>query len=208
MQNTNKAHWEKVYATKQPHEVSWTQTVPQLSLDHIAQARLPLDARIIDVGGGDSRLVDCLLQAGYTQITVLDISGKALERARRRLAAAAEGVRWIESDILDFNPDETYDFWHDRAVFHFLTSDQDRRAYRSLVERAAAGFLSIGTFSDTGPLRCSGLDVCRYDEQSLSAWFQDQFETLGCLRSQHQTPFGTVQDFVFCNWKRKSSIPS
>src|ERR1041385_3623138 len=149
MNTERQTHWENVYEKKQPDEVSWTQEKPATSLKLIYELQLRKDAGIIDVGGGDSKLVDYLLDEGYQDITVLDISAKALEKAKNRLQSKAERVNWIVSDVLDFQPEGTYDLWHDRAAFHFLTSPQEIKKYVDIVERAVSRFLVIGTFSDS-----------------------------------------------------------
>jgi trans-aconitate methyltransferase len=159
MQTTKKEHWENIYANKQPNEVSWTQETPEISLDMIHSLKLPKSAKIIDIGGGESKLVDFLLDEGYQNITVLDISANAIERAKNRLGKKAENVQWIVSDILDFKPTETYDCWHDRATFHFLTDESDIKKHVDLVSKSVNKFLVIGTFATDGPLKCSGLDM-------------------------------------------------
>jgi len=151
MQETTKNHWEKVYETKQPNEVSWTQEVPETSLEFIHSFNLPKTAKIIDVGGGDSKLVDFLLDEGYENITVLDISAKALERAKSRLGDKASQVTWIVSDVTEFQADTTYDIWHDRATFHFLTTTEQINQYLDIANRAIGSYLTIGTFSKNGP---------------------------------------------------------
>lgn len=202
MENTLKAHWEKVYETKTPQEVSWTQEIPQISLDFIASFHLQKDARIIDIGGGDSLLVDNLLDLGYTDISVLDISAHAIERAKRRLGERAALVHWIESDINEFQPNGSYDVWHDRAAFHFLTLPKDIQRYAKLVSNHAKNMV-IGTFSTDGPLKCSGLEISQYDETSLTQLFQiEGFELLETKREDHQTPFGTTQNFVFASFRK------
>ncbi len=203
MQEPIKAHWEKVYETKQPHEVSWTQKVPQTSLQFILAAGLNKDAAIIDVGGGDSNLVDFLLQEGYSNITVLDISAKALERAQARLGEKASLVQWIEADIRSFVPTQPYDFWHDRAAFHFLTAPEDVNTYVNTVQAYVKGYLAVGTFSENGPLKCSGLEIKQYSQASLTTLFEKDFEPLKCLNETHITPFGTSQHFTFCCFSKK-----
>lgn len=193
----SKQHWEKVFSTKQPHEVSWTQAIPQTSLDLIAQTGVPKEAPIIDIGGGDSLLVDHLLKLGYTDITVLDISGEALKRAQARLGQNAEKVQWIESDIRDFQPQCKYAVWHDRAAFHFLTDPKDIEQYADMVAQWVTGHLVIGTFSETGPEKCSGLTVSRYDEAAMEAVFKGAFQKQSCFIQDHTTPFGTTQNFRF-----------
>jgi 2-polyprenyl-3-methyl-5-hydroxy-6-metoxy-1,4-benzoquinol methylase len=203
--SASKNHWDTIYTTKQPHEVSWTQAIPQTSLDAIAQAKLPKEAAIIDVGGGDSLLVDFLLDAGYQNITVLDISAEALLRAQKRLGARATTVHWIVTNILDFQPPQRYDLWHDRAAFHFLTSPDDIATYQSLAIQALKpqGHLIVGTFSEEGPLKCSGLEITQYSNTTLTALFSPHFETINSLTIDHTTPFNTVQNFVFCHFKKK-----
>ncbi|PIF47532.1 methyltransferase family protein [Chryseobacterium sp. 52] len=202
MTDSNKNHWENVYETKNPDQVSWTQEKPQVSLDFIHSFGLGKDARIIDIGGGDSNLVDFLLDEGYQHITVLDISAKALEKAKIRLGNKAEKVQWIVSDITEFEPEERYDIWHDRAAFHFLTAPEQISKYIDITEKYVTGFMAIGTFSKNGPEKCSGLDIQQYDEGSLAATFENSFEKISCLTEDHITPFGTVQNFVFCSFKK------
>ncbi|MDT7832999.1 class I SAM-dependent methyltransferase [Flavobacteriaceae bacterium S356] len=196
-------HWEHVYETKTPEQVSWTQKVPRTSLDFINATQLPKNASIIDIGGGDSNLVDFLLEEGYTNITVLDISGKALERAKERLGEKAKIVQWIVSDITHFKPTMQYDIWHDRAVFHFLTKPEEIEAYVSLANNHVNSNMVIGTFSESGPLKCSGLEITQYSEASMSSRFQEKFDRIKCLEETHKTPFNTTQNFVFCSFKRK-----
>ncbi|KMQ59449.1 SAM-dependent methyltransferase [Chryseobacterium angstadtii] len=202
MDNTQKEHWENVYATKNQDQVSWTQEIPQTSLDFIDSFPLGKDAKIIDIGGGDGNLVDFLLKKGYQDITVLDISAKALDKAKARLGTEAEKVKWIVSDITTFQPQETYDIWHDRAAFHFLTTPEQISGYLDIAEKNTTGFMIIGTFSKNGPLQCSGLDIQQYDDVSLAARFKTGFEKIKCLTENHTTPFGTVQNFVFCSFKK------
>ncbi|NIF03939.1 class I SAM-dependent methyltransferase [Chryseobacterium sp. Tr-659] len=198
----NKNHWENVYTTKNPDQVSWTQEKPQTSLDFINSTGLGKDAKIIDIGGGDSNLVDFLIEEGYENITVLDISAKALEKAKERLGAAAGKVKWMATDITAFEPTETYDIWHDRAAFHFLTTPEQVSKYIDIAEKNVNNFMIVGTFSTNGPTKCSGLDIQQYDEASLSAKFEKSFKKIKCITEDHTTPFGTVQNFVFCSFKR------
>jgi len=203
MENTSKNHWETVYETKSPSEVSWTQRIPKTSLDFIESFDLPKTAAIIDVGGGDSNLVDHLLALGYENVTVLDISVKAIERAKERLGTLAQKVTWIVSDILDFQPKIKYSIWHDRAAFHFLTQDSQKEKYLDLVNQAVEGYLIIATFSEDGPLKCSGLEIQQYSEKSLEEQFDQKFELIESKIEDHQTPFNTIQNFVFGIFKRK-----
>lgn len=203
---SRKEHWEKVFATKQPSEVSWTQEVPKTSLDFVHQAGLDRQSKIIDIGGGDSRLVDFLLDEGFENVTVLDISEEALKRARKRLGDKAGRVAWIVSDITEFQPSTMYDFWHDRAAFHFLTTEDEIVKYLSTARKAVKenGVVTIGTFSDSGPKKCSGLDIKQYSEETLTAELQNGFQKIKCITEDHTTPFNTTQNFLFCSFKRKS----
>jgi SAM-dependent methyltransferase len=202
MESTLKAHWETVFETKQPHQVSWTQETPVTSIAYFEAANLPKTAKIIDVGGGDSKFVDYLLANGFEDITVLDISKKALDRAKDRLGEVAQKVTWIESDINDFHPTETYDFWHDRAAFHFLTAAQPIARYAQIVA-AHAKHIVIGTFSVSGPLKCSGLTIQQYDEVSMKHLFEGVgFTAEKSVNVDHATPSGAIQHFIFCSFKR------
>ncbi|WP_313501474.1 class I SAM-dependent methyltransferase [Kaistella carnis] len=198
-----KQHWETVYETKNPDEVSWTQEIPKTSLAFIHSFGLDKSAKIIDIGGGDSKLVDHLLNQGFEDITVLDISEKALEKAKIRLGEKSKKVTWIISDILDFEPTETYGVWHDRAAFHFLTTEEEIEKYKSIVNKSVAGFLIIGTFSENGPLKCSGLEISQYSEEKLTSTFEDNFDNIDSVLEDHQTPFGTTQNFLFCSFKNR-----
>lgn len=198
----SKQHWENVYENKQPNEVSWTQEVPFTSLNLIASFNLPKDAKIIDIGGGDSKLADFLLELSYTNVTVLDISGKALERAKTRLGSKARLIKWIESDVMKFKPSEQYDVWHDRAAFHFLTTPEQKDRYKAIIESAVNGYLVMGTFSTNGPLKCSGLEICQYSDSSLPEQFKPSFTKTDCFTEDHATPFGTIQNFLFCSFKK------
>ncbi len=200
-----KEHWEKIYTTKTPQEVSWTQEVPQISLDFIHAFGSNKSVPIIDIGGGDSLLVDFLLDEGYTDLTVLDISAKALDRAKERLGDRAENVKWIVSDILDFKPSSSYTIWHDRAVFHFLTDPSEIEQYVRLVENHVQEHMVIGTFSENGPLKCSGLEITQYSQSELSKRFENAFEALECITIDHTTPFATTQNFTFCSFARKEA---
>ncbi|MEO8069007.1 MAG: class I SAM-dependent methyltransferase [Flavobacteriales bacterium] len=198
------AHWDRIYRTKQPHEVSWTQDVPSTSLAFIRGFNLPKSAHVIDIGGGDSKLVDFLLDEGYEHITVLDISASALQRARERLGAKADRVQWVVSDITSFEPDTIYDLWHDRAAFHFLTTEKEIAAYMTIARGSLSGegYLTIGTFSTDGPTKCSGLPIKQYSEEALTHEVSDGFAKLKCLTEDHETPFHTKQNFLFCSFKR------
>ncbi len=200
-----KTHWENVFATKQETEVSWYQKKPLASLQFFSDNAIDKEAKIIDVGGGDSYLIDHLLDMGYTNLYLLDISENAINRIQKRLGSKAEKVTFIVSDILDFKPEETFDIWHDRASFHFLTSAEDIVRYEQIVHQAVSenGYLFIGTFSENGPLKCSGLEITQYSEMKLQNVFKEHFETIQCFTEDHQTPFGTTQNFIFCTFKNK-----
>lgn len=202
--NLPKVHWESIYQTKRADQVSWTQTVPATSLAFIQQARLPKSARIIDIGGGDSHLVDFLLDEGYEHISVLDISETALNRAKERLGNRGDRVEWIVSDILAYTPNQPVDFWHDRAAFHFLTTAGQISQYMKTVRVGVShnGYVTIGTFSENGPEKCSGLPVRRYNEQTLTDELALGFRKLRCLTEDHVTPFLTNQNFLFCSFQR------
>ena len=204
----NKNHWENIYRTKQSLEVSWTQETPVTSLTFIHGFGLPKAAKIIDIGGGDSRLVDFLLDEGFEDITVLDISGQALERARQRLGTRADMVTWIEQDITEYRPAEAFDLWHDRAAFHFLTTGEQITDYLSIARDGvkAGGYAVVGTFSDQGPDKCSGLPVRRYDEQLLTEELSKGFDKIRCVTEDHITPFQTKQHFLFCSFKRSQEL--
>jgi 2-polyprenyl-3-methyl-5-hydroxy-6-metoxy-1,4-benzoquinol methylase len=197
-----KEHWENVFKTKALNEVSWFQTKPETSLNFFKELNIPLNAKIIDIGAGDSFLVDHLLDLGYQDITVLDISESAIERAKKRLEDKADKVKWIVSDIIDFNPVEKYDFWHDRAAFHFLTDENEilnyiKTAYNGINEN---GNLVIGTFSNNGPKKCSGIEIKQYSEFELEEKFKLYFNKIKCFNMDHKTPFDTIQNFVFCSF--------
>lgn len=202
MEGNKKQHWETVYETKLPNEVSWTQENPKTSLDFIRETNLGKFAKIIDVGGGDSKLVDFLLDEGYQNITILDISANALERAKKRLGKKAEKVSWIVSDITEFKPETTYDIWHDRATFHFLTTSEQIEIYSKTIEKWVTGFLIIGTFSENGPKKCSGLEIKQYSETAIENQFSDGFKKIKCISEDHVTPFETKQNFTFCVFEK------
>ena len=199
-----KEHWEDVWTRKKSSEVSWYQQEPKTSLELILLIHPSKDASIIDVGGGDSRLVDKLLQLGFQNITVLDISANALERAKERLGKRAQLIKWIECDVRNFDSDDQYDIWHDRALLHFLTSDEDLKNYVELTKRhvKTGGYLIISTFSTKGPKMCSGLDTKQYSEESMKKLFSNGFNPVKSFEEEHVTPFGKSQIFT-CNVFRK-----
>ncbi len=205
MNKLNKNHWETVYETKNPDQVSWTQEIPKTSLDFIHSFSLPKTAKIIDIGGGDSKLVDYLLDEGFENITVLDISAKALEKSQKRLGDKATKVNWVVSDITEFEPPTTYDIWHDRATFHFLTTTEQVEKYMETARNSVNGYLTIGTFSENGPTKCSGLEIRQYSEQNLTAELNKGFDKIRCITEDHTTPFDTKQNFLFCSFKRQGN---
>lgn len=201
-----KEHWEQVYLTKQPTDVSWYQVRPTLSLELLESLGVGESTRVIDVGGGDSTLVDSLIEREAGRVTVLDISGAALERARARLGARATEVDWVEGDVTRVAlPADSVDIWHDRAVFHFLVDESDRRRYVALATRAIrpGGALVLGTFALDGPVRCSGLPVAHYSAELLAAEFGDDFELARSVRDVHRTPSGAEQPFTFVVLRRR-----
>jgi 2-polyprenyl-3-methyl-5-hydroxy-6-metoxy-1,4-benzoquinol methylase len=202
MDTERKKHWETVYETKSPNEVSWTQEIPKTSLDFIKSLGLSKTAKIIDIGGGDSKLVDFLIEEGFENISVLDISKKALEKAKIRLGDKAQKVNWIISDITEFVPNTTYDVWHDRATFHFLTTPEQISKYIETARKSITGYLIIGTFSENGPKKCSGLDIKQYNEITLTDELKTGFEKISCVTEDHKTPFETTQNFLFCSFKK------
>lgn len=199
-----KQHWENIYSTKELKDSSWYQTTPTTSLNFLKQFNISKNARIIDVGGGDSLLVDNLLDLGYKNISVLDISEAALNRAKQRLGEKANRVKWIVADAATYKPAEQYDFWHDRAAFHFLTEDEEINNYIDTVQQsiAEAGVLVIGTFSEQGPKKCSGIEIKQYSETTMTERLEKFFAKIKCITIDHQTPFNTVQSFVFCSFRK------
>jgi SAM-dependent methyltransferase len=199
-----RSHWEKVYQTKRPDEVSWYRPHLNVSLALIADATQSRDAHVIDVGGGESTLVDDLVAHGYRHVSVLDVSRTALEVAQTRLGRAADVVEWLCGDVTTLPlPQHRYDVWHDRAVFHFLTGAADRMAYVNQVAHAVkpGGHVIVATFGPDGPTKCSGLDVVRYDADALHDEFGAKFRLVQHLSEQHRTPTGNVQQFTYCYCK-------
>jgi len=200
-----KQHWENVYRTKRPSEVSWYQVEADVSVRLIQEVAPERSAPILDVGSGTSVLVAQLVAAGYDDVTVLDISGAAIAAAQARLGPSAARIRWIEADILDAQlPDSRYQVWHDRAVFHFLTEPADRAKYVAQVRRAVppGGHALVAAFAEDGPTRCSGLDVMRYSPASLHAEFGAGFRLVKSERDEHRTPGGSTQMFTYCLCQR------
>jgi 2-polyprenyl-3-methyl-5-hydroxy-6-metoxy-1,4-benzoquinol methylase len=199
------SHWEAVYSTKTENQVSWFQESPAISLGLIKATQAAKDAAIIDVGGGASRLADALLTEGYRSIAVLDLSASALEAAKKRIGPASSAIDWIVADVTSWTPARTYDVWHDRAAFHFLTEVADRTAYlerlRSAV--AAGGHVIVATFALDGPEKCSGLPVRRYDGMSLAAELGSEFELVETRSDVHHTPWESTQSFQFSRFRRR-----
>ena len=199
-----KKHWENIYNIKSNKDMSWFQENPKTSLQFLATNQIPLNAEIIDIGGGDSLFVDYALKMGYTNITILDISEAAIERAKKRLGEAEKNVTWIVSDVTKFQPHKKYDFWHDRAVFHFLTRQDEIDSYVKLVQENISenSIFVIGTFSENGPDKCSGLPITKYNESRMTALFSAGFDKIRCFEENHITPSNKVQAFLFCSFKR------
>ena len=204
-ENKMKLHWDNVYYNKNENEVSWYQKIPKISLDHIKSLNLNLDSKIIDVGAGESRLVDNLLDLGFNNIDVLDISKKSIEKAKNRLGEKSEKINWIVSDINDFVSNNKYDLWHDRAAFHFLKDSSQINNYVELANLSlnSKGKIILGTFSSNGPLKCSGLEISRYNSSSINEIFKKHFILLNHRISIHPTPFDTFQEFLFTVFEKK-----
>jgi 2-polyprenyl-3-methyl-5-hydroxy-6-metoxy-1,4-benzoquinol methylase len=198
------AHWQAVYTTKAENEVSWFQENPATSLRLIGDANASSGSAVIDIGGGASRLVDALVARGFRLLAVLDISAAALEAAKTRLGPAGADIDWIAADVTKWRPARTYDIWHDRAAFHFLTEAADRDAYIDRLKSAVAprGHVIIGTFALDGPEKCSGLQVQRYDAKSLAETLGPAFELANNVSEAHRTPWGAIQRFQFSRFRR------
>lgn len=195
------AHWEAVYLAKAPGQVSWYTPHLGRSLTFIEEAGLAPGAAVLDVGGGASTLVDDLLDRGFSDVSVLDLSAAALDRARERLGERARRVNWMVADITEAElPQHSVDFWHDRAVFHFLRGEDARRQYVAAVRHALkpGGHILVATFGPEGPERCSGLEIMRFDADSLHAEFGGAFRKVSSCTEQHTTPWGSIQEFVYC----------
>lgn len=200
-----KEYWDSIYNTKQYNEVSWFQEYPKTSMEFINLFSLPKTSKIIDIGGGDSLFIDTLIKNGFSDITVLDISENAINRAKVRLKEKAASVKWIICDITEFKPNEQYDFWHDRAAFHFLNTEEQVEKYLEIANKGISenGSLILGTFSENGPKKCSGLDIKQYSKESMSLIFEKYFKRVKCITENHQTPFNTFQNFLFCSFIKK-----
>lgn len=204
MNFSRKEHWDTIYKTKKFEEVSWFEPKPATSLAFFDDLEVPKNASVIDVGGGDSLLAENLLSKGYNHITVLDISANVIERAKERLGSASSKINWVAEDITLFNPTEQFDVWHDRAVFHFLTEENDIKRYVNTAYHSIkpGGLLIVGTFSTEGPTKCSGITIKQYSEETLSNVFNNGFTKINCFTTDHLTPFNTTQNFIFCTFKR------
>ena len=206
MTETSRAHWENIYSTKEINQVSWFQAKPEMSLS-LVRTWKPATQRpaVIDVGGGASTLVDCLLAEGYESLTVLDIAEAALDKARQRLGTAAQQIKWLVSDITAaVLPAETFDLWHDRAVFHFLTEEKQQASYVATLQRALkrGGVVVMSAFAPDGPTKCSNLNVRQYDCDALALILGDSFQLIASTRELHQTPFQTQQAFSYCVFQK------
>ncbi|MDG2475491.1 MAG: class I SAM-dependent methyltransferase [Flavobacteriaceae bacterium] len=199
---STKSHWEKIYSEKSPQEVSWTQEIPSTSIEFFNDFKLNKTSPIIDIGGGESKFVDYLLENGYQNISVLDISENAINKAKKRIGKKSKNVDWIVCDINDFNPKKKYALWHDRAVFHFLTSDIEINRYVENVKLNSENFI-VGTFSTSGPKKCSGLEITQYDKNLLSKLFEESMAIKKAEYINHITPFETTQNFIFCSFSSK-----
>ena len=199
-----KLHWEKIYDEKNEDEVSWFQKETNESIKMIQSAGIE-NPKIIDVGSGRSRLLKHLIEIGYNDLTYLDISEHALKKSKEFLGEQSNKVRWISNDVLNFKTDEKFDIWHDRAVFHFLNEENQVRKYIEIVEKniSKSGHLIIGTFSENGPLKCSGLDVRRYSEKVIEKLFNRNFKLIDSFYYDHVTPFNTTQNFLFSHFIKK-----
>ena len=198
-----KDYWEQIYQNKNFTEVSWYQAVPKTSIDFLKTSKIPKTAKIIDIGGGESQFVNYLLAKGYKNITVLDISANAIEKKKAELGKKANKINWIVCDIVDFQPTEKYDFWHDRATFHFLTQENEIEKYLQTIKNNVNtnGILVVGTFSENGPTKCSGLEIKQYSEVALSEKISTFFNKIKCITTEHLTPFSTIQNFIFCSFQ-------
>lgn len=206
MQSENqKKHWENIYETKDEQDFSWFQEYPKTSIEFLSLFNLSKKSNIIDIGGGDSHFVDALIELGFENIYVLDISKKSIERAKSRLGKKADKINWIVSDITEFKTSVKFDFWHDRAAFHFLTADDKIEKYVRITEHSINlnGYLILGTFAENGPKKCSGLEIKQYSKASMSARFEKNFERIKCIEETHTTPFNTQQNFLFCSFQKK-----
>jgi len=203
---SQKEHWDGVYIKKESSSVGWTQKIPEPSLGYIQKLAFDKDTPIIDIGGGDSFLVDHLLLLGYSDITVLDISQSAIDGAKKRLGEKAALVDWKCIDVINFDPLRTYGIWHDRACFHFLLEPEEIANYMDLVRSWASDGVVIGTFSDQGPIKCSGLEIAQYSVADLNALLTPPFVMIDSMNYDHITPTGNKQNYSFCSFKRGNPL--
>ena len=205
MTQSTKDHWNKIYQNKKIDEVSWFQEKPMISLELIRKLSQNKKAAIIDVGGGDSLLIDYLLDEDYLDITVLDISKEAIRKAKERLGDKAHKIKWVVSDILDFKSEKPFDIWHDRACFHFITSQNDTIKYVEKVGKFlnTKGAIIMGVFSKMGPEKCSGIPIIQYSEDQIELLFEPEFKKISSKYHEHITPFDTSQNFIFCHLKKR-----
>jgi SAM-dependent methyltransferase len=205
LMESNQSHWENIYQTKDSKKVGWYQERPIVSLGFFEEFIKDKNEAVLDVGGGDSLLVDHLIALGYQDVSVLDISTTSLNKAKERFGKNAEKIDWIHSDITAFTPDRTYDVWHDRAVFHFLREDDKIKSYIDIASSAleSGSWLFIGTFSEEGPETCSGLPVKRYTKEALANSFSQSFDCVKSFNMDHITPSGAVQNYSFCYLRKK-----
>ena len=204
MNNNLKNHWENIYQNKNENEVSWFQKAPDTSIDIINSIKITKQSKIIDVGSGRSRLFKNLIEQGYNNLTYLDISESAAKKSKIFMGQQSKNIEWIVEDVLNFEPKQNFDVWHDRAVFHFLTDQSQIKQYVDLVSRNISndGYLIIGTFSKNGPSKCSGLSVSRYTKQLIQETFIKNFELIDSFHIDHITPFNTTQNFLFSIFKK------
>ncbi|MBI2260022.1 MAG: methyltransferase domain-containing protein [Flavobacteriia bacterium] len=201
-----KEHWENIYQNKSPEEVSWTQKNPELSLQLIQSLHLSKKSSIIDVGSGESILVDSLINQGFQNIHLLDISQNALNKVKKRLSKFVQNITFHHSNSIDFKPSNQFDLWHDRATFHFLTEVDSIEKYVQLVNSTVSQYLIIATFSKNGPKKCSGLEIKQYDEKELKDLFSENFSLEKSIIDHHKTPFDTEQEFIYVLFKRKINL--
>ena len=204
MNSETKTHWDNVYLSKEPTETSWYQKDPTMSLNLIADSGISHSNSIVDIGGGASLLIDKLLAKGFQDLTVLDISDRALQYAQNRLAKQANKVKWITMDITEYESPRQFDLWHDRAVFHFLTAEEQKEKYKQCLNKALSlnGYLILATFALDGPMKCSGLEVERYDATKLQGELGDNFNLLKVVEEYHLTSWGAEQKFIYCLFKK------
>ena len=201
----SKEHWEKVYTSKEDNEVSWYQDIPRTSIEVVKKMSNGRSDSIIDIGGGNSNLASELMNLKFLDISVLDISEASLNRTKEKLGEKAKNIDWYVSDVLGFEPPKKFDIWHDRAVFHFVTRQSDKNAYVQKIKNSLKedGTLILATFSKEGPTKCSGLEICQYDKDSLIPLFGKDFDLVDLFKEEHTTPFNTTQNFIYTVWKEK-----